>query len=344
MTLQEITGSDIYGPVHWTRTTDLGKTWSDPEPIPAFGRSRLEDGLEEGVCDVVPQFHSASGVVLALGHNVYYRAGRLANPQEERFPVYAVQTADGRWSGRKRLRWADPRGSSIYTCGCGERVLMADGSVWAGFSFAPKGRAARSVTSFRCAFDGRELAVKQVGNELVNPAGRGLLEPSLARWGGEYFLTIRAEDNCGYVARSGDGLQWAKPQPWTFDDGEPLVMSSTQQHWLPHSDRLHLVYTRRTRDNEKIFRWRAPLFIAAVGPESLRLIRATERVVFPLDSPDPAQAARLGNFHPLAVTPMESWVTTGEERPADAAGGWKGDLRLARIRWSRPNVSVKQAP
>ena len=336
MTLQEIIGSDVFGPVHWTMSTDLGRTWREPEPIPALTRGPVAGGLAEGVCDVVPQFHPPTSVVLAMGHNVYYRAGKLAKPQEDRFPVYAIRTPDGQWTQRKRLRWDDPRGSGIYTCGCGERLLLANGDVIAAISFAPKGKANRKVTSLRCAFDGRELTVKQVGNELVNPVKRGLLEPSLARWHGEYFMTIRAEDDRGYVARSTDGLQWPQPQPWMFDDGEPLVMSSTQQHWLPHRDRLHLVYTRKTRDNEKVMRWRSPVFIAAVEAKTLRLIRATERVVFPLDAKDPAHVARLGNFHPVTVSSAESWVTTGEARPAD---GWKGDLLLARIRWSKPNAS-----
>ena len=334
MTLQEITGSDVFWQVHWTMSTDLGHTWRDPEPIPAFGRGPVEGGLEERVCDVVPQFHPPTGVVLAMGHNVYYQAGKLAKPQEDRFPVYAVRTADGHWTERKRLRWDETRGSGIYTCGCDERLLLDNGDVLAAMSFVPMGQANRKVTSLRCAFDGRELIVRQVGSELVNPVKRGLLEPSLVRSRGEYFMTIRAEDDRGYVARSPNGLQWAKPQPWMFDDGEPLVMSSTQQHWLPHSHRLHLVYTRKTKDNEKVMRWRSPLFVAAIDTKTTRLIRATERVVFPLDTGDPAHVARMGNFHPLTVSPAESWITTGEERPAD---GWKGDLLLARIRWSRPN-------
>ena len=334
MTLQEISGSDVFGQVHWTITTDLGQTWREPEPIPAFARGDIAGGLQEGVCDVVPQFHPPTGVVLAMGHNVYYKAGKLANPQEDRFPVYAIRTPDGHLTERKRLKWDDSRGSSIYTCGCSERLLMGNGDILAAISFAPKGQSNREVTSFRCAFDGRDLTVKQVGNELANPAKRGLLEPSLARWGGEYLMTIRAEDDRGYVARSADGLQWAKPQPWLFDDGEPLVMSTTQQHWLPHHDRLHLVYTRKTKDNAKVMRWRSPVFIAAVEAKTLQLIRATERVVFPLDTNEPAHVARMGNFHTLAVSPTESWVTVGEERPAD---GWKSDLLLARIHWSKPN-------
>ena len=40
MTLQEIGGSDYFGQVHWSMSSDLGKTWSDPEPIAALGRDR----------------------------------------------------------------------------------------------------------------------------------------------------------------------------------------------------------------------------------------------------------------------------------------------------------------
>ncbi len=337
MTLQEITGSDVFGQVHWTMTADLGKSWREPERIPAFARRAIGDGLEEGVCDVVPQFHPQSGTILAMGHNVYYREGRLTKPAEDRFPVYAVRTLDGNWSERKKLRWADPRGSGIYTCGCGERLLLENGDILVPISFGSKERKNRSVASFRCSFDGVELTVKQAGNELVNTAGRGLLEPSLVRWCGKYLITIRAEDDRGYVSRSAEGLNWSEPQPWQFEDGEPLIMSTTQQHWLPHSERLHLIYTRRTEQNAKVVRWRSPLFVAAVDTENLRIIRASEKVVFPLlGDPvnDADHVARMGNFHPVCVTPRESWVTVGEARPED---GWKGDLLLARLRWSRPN-------
>ena len=33
MTLQAIGGSDYFGPVHWSESHDLGKTWSKPQPI-----------------------------------------------------------------------------------------------------------------------------------------------------------------------------------------------------------------------------------------------------------------------------------------------------------------------
>ncbi|MBW3543266.1 MAG: hypothetical protein KY476_23675 [Planctomycetes bacterium] len=80
MTPQTIGGSDYFGPVHFTVSRDGGRSWTDPEPIPGFGRRKLDDGYEVGVCDVVPEYHAPTRSVLAVGHNVYYKAGRLARP------------------------------------------------------------------------------------------------------------------------------------------------------------------------------------------------------------------------------------------------------------------------
>ena len=185
--------------------------------------------------------------------------------------------------------------------------------------------------------DGEKLEVGKVGNELVNTAGRGLLEPSLAVLDGRYYMTIRAEDGRGYVTVSDDGLNWKPQQPWAWDSGEPLAMSTTQQHWLVHSDALFLVYTRKAKNNINVFRWRSPLFVARVDRKTLRLLRESERVALPLlgdGIKDPRHVARMGNFHTLAAAANESWVTVGETLPHD---GWAGDTLLARVRWNRPN-------
>jgi hypothetical protein len=84
-------------------------------------------------------------------------------------------------------------------------------------------------------------------------------------------------------------------------------------------------------------RWRAPLYLAEVDRDSLQLVRDSECVVLPMigDGIDnAAHVARMGNFHTVAATPNESWVTVGETLPAD---GWRGDTLLARVRWARPN-------
>ena len=161
---------------------------------------------------------------------------------------------------------------------------------------------------------------------------RGLVEPSIVRFRGRYFLTIR-NDVKGYVTASEDGLRYASIKPWTFDDGSELGSYNTQQHWLAHSDGLYLVYTRRGADNDHIFRHRAPLFIAQVDPDGLHVIRRTERVLIP------ERGATLGNFGAAAVSENESWVTVAEGIWNDEARqrGAEGAVFVARVIWSQPH-------
>lgn len=338
MTLQLITGSDVFHQVHWTRSTDLGKTWVDPVPIEALGRLALPNGLEEGVCDVVPEFHPQTKRVLAMGHNVYYKNGHLTKPSTDRHPVYVVGDAAGHWSERRRLKWDDPRASAMYTSNCGQRVTLANGDILVPVSFGPQGRRDRAAGTLLCSFDGNRLAVKRsTKEELRCNAGRGLLEPSLTRFGDRFYMTIRAEDGHGYVAVSDDGLTWQDMKAWTWEDGEALTMSTTQQHWVTHSDGLFLAYTRKAEHNPKVMRWRAPIFMARVDLSRRCLIRATERVVLPLIGDGVSKAAhvaRMGNFHVVNATPEESWVTVGECLPND---GWRGNTLLARIVWQKQN-------
>ncbi len=147
MTLQSISGSDVFGHVHWTTSNDLGKTWTTPRPIPGFGRRPLADGFQEGVCDVVPEYHGPTRLVLAVGHNVYYKSGRLARPQRSRWPMYVVKSPTGDWSKAQRLTWDDPRGGAIYTCGCAQRITLDNVDVLIPLSFGPKGRKDRPVTT-----------------------------------------------------------------------------------------------------------------------------------------------------------------------------------------------------
>lgn len=336
MTLQTISGSDYFGPVHWMTSRDMGRTWSEPQPVPALGRVRQPDGVEEGVCDVVPQWHPQTKTVLALGHNVFYSGPRFSKDQPPRWPVYAVWR-DGQWGPRRKLAWDDPRGAYIYTNNCGQRVLLPNGDILLAFTHTGVPPTPRSVSSVICRFDGQTLSVRQVGGSLTHDIGRGLLEPSLVQFGKRFLLTLRAEDGRGYVSSSEDGLEWTPKQPWTWDDGEPLEMSTTQQHWLPHSEALWLVYTRKDAGNVNVIRWRSPLWMAQVDPETLRLRRSTERIVLPLVGDgvnDPDRVALMGNFQPVNVSPLESWVTVGEWQPKN---GIRGDLLVARIRWARPN-------
>ncbi|MBT4277039.1 MAG: hypothetical protein HOD39_19065 [Verrucomicrobia bacterium] len=114
-------------------------------------------------------------------------------------------------------------------------------------------------------------------------------------------------------------------------------MSSTQQHWMRHSDGLFLVYTRKTEKNTNVIRWRAPLYVARVDTEKRHLIRATERIVIPMSDDgisQPDQVALMGNFHITNASARESWITVGDWLPRQET---RGRMHLARIQWSRPN-------
>ena len=339
MNLQEIGGSDYFGPVQWSASKDFGHTWSDPLPVHALGRIPVgtHPGLQAGVCDVVPQYHPPTKTVLALGHVVFYRGPRFSkNDQLPRYPVYTVRRSDGTWGERRILEWDDPRGGFIYSNNCGQRVVLPNGDILLAFTFGPKSEH-RSVAGVLCSFDGEQLRIKQVGPPIELQVGRGLLEPSLTRHDGRFHITIRAEDGHGYHSVSEDGLHWAPKQKWTWDDGSAIAMSTTQQHWLTHSDGLFLVYTREDASNPKVIRWRAPLWVAQMDTKTGRLIRSTERTVLPLVGDGVGagdHVALMGNFNVTNVSPEESWVTVGEWMPRQNA---RGDLLLARIRWSRPN-------
>ena len=336
MTLQTIAGSDYYGPVHWRESRDLGRTWSAPLPVPGLGRRPFTKEIEEAVSDVMPIYHQRTQSVLAIGEIIYYREGRYFPEQPPRFPVYIVRDKQGKWSERRQLVWDDPRANAIYAIGSSQSVVMENGDVLIPVSFRSREREDFGVTSLLCSFDGRELKVKKVGSALHNSVKRGLLEPQLTVYRQRYLMTIRAEDGFGYVSTSRDGLTWSAAQRWSWEDGQPLEMSTTQQHWLTHSAGLFLSYTRKAPANANVMRWRAPLYLAEVDPLTLRLREATERIVFPLIGDginDPTHVAHYGNFHVNNVNRDESWISAGEVIPAN----FRGDLLLARIRWRSPN-------
>lgn len=340
MTLQTIGGSDYFGPVHWMTSADTGHTWSELKPVPSLGRVPLPDGAEEGVCDTVPEYHAKTKSVLALGHSVIYRGPKFSRDQPPRWAVYAVWK-DGTWSERRKLEWDDPRGAYIYTNNCGQRVTMDDGDIHFVMTFTDTKEGSRQAAGVRASFDGRTLSIRKVGKPMRHEKGRGLLEPSLVRYRGRFYATIRAEDDRGYVTTSDDGLDFDEKRPWCWDNGEPLGMSTTQQHWLAHSDALFLVYTRKDASNTKVIRWRSPLWMAQVDTRKLCLIKETERVVLPLVGDgvnDPDKVALMGNFHTTNASPQESWVTVGEWQPKNGA---KGDLLLSKIRWNKPNQLAK---
>ena len=337
MTIQKhlLTAGDYYSGLSILRTRDFGATWSAPEPRPELAWRPESENVDIGVCDVTPGWHKPTGKVLAIGTQLRYskQGVQLLDKPGSHSAAYAVYTPEGKaWSSWKTIDMPSADEFFLVAPGCVQWVVKPDGTVLLPFyTRGPEAGTYRSSV-MECRFDGERLEYVRHGNTLELDVDRGLCEPSIIEFRGRYLMTVR-NDQRNYVSVSDDGLNYSAITPWRFDDGEELGGHNTQQHWLAHTDGLFLVYTRKTPDNGHIFRNRAPLFIAQVNPRTLRVIRATERVLVP------NRGATLGNFDAAAVSVEESWVSVSEGIFTKDARkhGADGSTFVARIRWATPN-------
>lgn len=335
LTLQKwlLKQSDVFLPVQSLFTTDLGKRWSKPvEHLDSLGRHPAVNGIEEGICDFTPKWHAKSGTLLGTGHTVHYENNKLVKvrPRASAWSVYNPSTHT--WTPWVEMKMPDDPKFSCGGAGSTQRVDLENGDILLPIYSKSIPDKAYFTTVVRCKFDGKQLRYAGHGNELFVDIDRGLYEPSLAKFGGKFFLTMR-NDRAAYVATSKDGLHFGEPRKWTFDDGADLGSYNTQAHWVTHSDGLFLTYTRRGAANDNVVRHRAPLFIAQVDTEKLVILRGTERILVP------NKGAQLGNFAVVDVNDRETWVTTSEGMaPAGADKfGANGRVYAARLIWEKPN-------
>lgn len=336
----QLTGSDLFFALNEMRTDDLGKTWSEPlEHAQTLGRRAEPDGSIVATCDFWPKWHAASGKLLGIGHTVHYRDEAVLSDRERKTSYSVYDPEQRTWSNWTTLEMPDAEKYYDSGAGCSQRVDLPNGDILLPIYFKRRGQKAYQATVLRCRFDGTRLSVVETGSEHTVAIERGLCEPSLAKYGDRYFITLR-NDQAGYVATSDDGLHFTEPQPWCWDDGTNLGNYNTQQHWVTHRRGLFLVYTRKGANNDHVFRHRAPLFIAQVDPVTLRVVRRTEHVLVP------ERGARLGNFGVTQVSDRETWVTVAEWMqtwppriviPPDNRYGADNSVYVARILWDEPN-------
>lgn len=312
MTMQKLllSGSDVFYALNEMRTDDLAATWRGPTPHEAtLGRRAEADGIEAVICDATPRWHAVSRKLLSTGHVALYRGDDLVSDPRPRQTAYTVYDPSAReWSAWRMLAMPDAAGHFFNSgAGCTQRFDLENGDILLPIYFMPRAGSGTCylATVCLCRFDGETLRYIEHGTELVCPEPRGFCEPSLTRFQGRFFMTLR-NDRRGYVTAGADGLCYEAPRPWTFDDGTDLGNYNTQQHWVTHGDALFLVYTRRGLNNDHVFRHRAPLVMAQVDPDRLCVLRDTERVIVP------ERGARLGNFAVTEVSEHETWVTVSE--------------------------------
>lgn len=340
LTLQKhLKVSDYYSGLHVMTRASSSAPWIGPTLPPELDWKQQPDGVTISVADVTPGWHAPTGKLLAIGCQVRYspKGQQLDDVKQAHQTVYAVYAPKTeRWLPWQVLDLPADEQFNFARNACAQWLVKPDGTLLVPLYIGKSARDRYSTTVAECRFDGNRLEFMRNGNVLRLDVARGLYEPSLIGFRGRYFLTLR-NDLRGYVSVSDDGLHFAEPQPWLFDDGAELGSYNTQQHWLTHSDGLFLIYTRRGANNDHIIRHRAPLFMAQVNSETLRVLRGTEKVIVP------ERGAELGNFGACAISESESWVTVSEGMfmKDSKQRGAEGATFVARILWAKPNQLMR---
>jgi len=321
VTVQEVHGGDFFGNPHFTFSKDKGVSWTEPAEIEGLKAQPFQDtSYQIGVSDIRPFVSPHDGTAFVFGGTtVYSPKGNVAWQQGKKpvFPpqqaVYVTWRSETGWSPRKVLPLPDFEGN--YRTSCTQIAFVENNEVLIPIYLEHGRTKFEGFDSPRyCAVVGR---YRQVGEtlEFISrsdfidiPTGRGALEPSIIRLpDGNYALTIRAEDGRGYVCISPNGTTWLEKVAWHWEDGTPLTMSSTQQHWLRVGHKTYLVYTRDDGSNTKIFRFRAPLYMAEAIPSQGILLAKTEQVVLPRQQVD-GKEVWYGNFHCTQLTDITGLI------------------------------------
>jgi len=335
----------------------MGANWTQPEVIPSLQVIKTDSGYRS-LADMWPQWHATTRKVLNIGTSPFYTDDKTHDgwKKEVTYAIYDPETLQ--WGAAKKLllperdhdgrlllgpaagsaQWLElPDGDILlpifYFKITDEQASNPDRETFSVGNMMERDDLGFATTVVRCTFDGTTLSYKEHGSELTLSQGRGVYEPSITSFQGEYFLTMRS-DETAFVAKSKDGLQFGAKKEWTFDDDSILGSYNTQQHWVSHSDALYLVYTRRGADNDHVFRHRAPLFMGQVDPDKLQVLRATERIVVP------NRGAALGNFGITDVNENETWVVVAEYMRREQNVEADNSVFVARIQWDKANKKL----
>ncbi len=306
----DVSGCDLFDCLKLSQSRDGGKTWT-----PFVSEETLAPYTSNGIvsifCDATPMYHKKTGKFLVIGHTANYFEGKsspVAPKYRRRITPYAVfDETSGHLGELKKLKL--PERYCDCGSGCSQCHELENGDVLIPVSFGiPDGETMGNtmVTVLRCSFDGENLEVKEIGNDItISDSVRGIGEASILFYGERYYLTIR-DDRHGYLAVSDDGLNYGAPVVWRFDDSEIVPTYNTQSHWFICKGVPYLVYTRKAETNGHVFRHRAPLFAAEFDTERMALKRETEIVVIP------ERGARLGNFGAISLDDGRAMVFAAE--------------------------------
>jgi hypothetical protein len=167
---------------------------------------------------------------------------------------------------------------------------------------------------------------------------RGMDEGTLGLLDGGRLLTVLRGSNssrpelAGYrwFAHSTDGgRQWTKPQPWTYEDGEPFFSPSSCSQLLNHSSGRLFWLGNMVPENPRGNRPRYPFVLGEVDRSTGLLLRRSVRTVDTLQ-PGEDPALSLSNFFAREDRRTRE-IAIHMTRLFAGSGPWAGDAYLYRV-------------
>ncbi len=297
---------DVFFDSYASISRDGGKSFSEPKALISLDRER--DGLREHFAPIDIHYHKKSRRWLVILNRVYYK--------DERSPCHKNGVAVGSpaytFLNPETLEWdreikdIDLPFAYISAHPHGQIKEGLDGGISFTFYSATEECNRPSAILAEFDFDGESLVYKQASEPLLRDGYvRGFCEPSAIEHNGKIYMTIRT-DEIGLYSESRDGVHFSEPQAWCWEDGTPIGNKNTMQRFLKVGGELYLVYTRRDRLNEHVFRNRAPLYMTRIDTEKMRLIKGEEIILVP------ELGARLGNFGVYNISENEARVIVAE--------------------------------
>ena len=302
-------GSDVFTGQYIAKSTDGGQTWGTPK-LSTVMVDTTERGKRVSHYAQIIHYSRRYHKWLCFGNTTMYNDNNGAyqvyeNGEPYAWPLWmAFDSATGDFTSCQKLSFPLDYELAMPFDGV---VELDNGHILLPFYYRPigAGKCSRPIV-VEYDVSGETPTVVQAGSAVdVTGHARGFGEPSIVRFGGKYYMTIRS-DEFGAWCESADGLNWSAPVKWTWSDGTDLGNANTQQHWLLIGDELYLAYTRVTADNGNVFRNRAPIFVAKVDLAAKGLVRTTEKAVVP------NRGARLGNYCVSEGPDGNPWLVTAE--------------------------------
>ena len=299
-----LTGSDVFYDCHIAKSTDGGKSFSEPNILKRM--DTYQDGIRK-TYSLELLYHKHQKKWFGLGCSLSYADDNhpiIRNGVSIAEPVMAeFDAALGDWTGIKPLAFPFACVSAVPMP---QLIAFENGDILVPFYYQPEDDLCCRTVTVRYAFGENGLELKEAG-EPISGAGyqRGFCEPAVAVFDGTYYMTLRS-DEIGMFSESADGLHFSEPKPFVWENGEPIGNYNTMLHWIVGKQGIFLAYTRKGAHNDHVFRHRAPLFMAQFDTETKCLLRDTETILVP------ELGARLGNFHITDVSADETWLVVAE--------------------------------